>query len=136
MAFDVSYEAAEMMNQLARTIPHEVDQIHSANEEITRCYNSVQHTIGPHTRRIESIVHNVEKLLKQNADEFSRASDALVLQSNRVRRILDAKYQFRESLKVSVTHVASGNNASANPSGDPTIGALNRNKGNQTEYEL
>ena len=56
MAFEITYEAVEMMRNLAKKIPNSVDAIHQSNVEVIKCYESVRNTLGPHTRKIEAIV--------------------------------------------------------------------------------
>ena len=102
MAFEITYEAVEMMRNLAKKISNSVDAIHQSNVEVIKCYESVRNALGPHTRKIEAIVCDIEKLLKKNAEYFAIASNALNQQADRAQRILDMKYKFKNDLKVDV----------------------------------
>lgn len=135
VAFEITYEAVEMMRNLAKKIPNSVDAIHQSNVEVIKCYESVRNTLGPHTRKIEAIVCDIEKLLKKNAEYFTIASNALNQQADRAQRILDMKYKFKNDLKVDVMPTVSTSNGESNSSGSPTIGARIRKKSNEMEYE-
>ena len=89
VAFEITYEAVEMMRNLAKKISNSVDAIHQSNVEVIKCYESVRNALGPHTRKIEAIVCDIEKLLKKNAEYFAIASNALNQQADRAQRILD-----------------------------------------------
>ena len=135
VAFEITYEAVEMMRNLAKKISNSVDAIHQSNVEVIKCYESVRNALGPHTRKIEAIVCDIETLLKKNAEYFTIASNALNQQADRAQRILDMKYKFKNDLKVDVMPTVSTSNGESNSSGSPTIGARIRKKSNEMEYE-
>ena len=135
VAFEITYEAVEMMRNLAKKISNSVDAIHQSNVEVIKCYESVRNALGSHTRKIEAIVCDIEKLLKKNAEYFTIASNALNQQADRAQRILDMKYKFKNDLKVDVMPTVSTSNGESNSSGSPTIGARIRKKSNEMEYE-
>ena len=52
VAFEITYEAVEMMRNLAKKISNSVDAIHQSNVEVIKCYESMRNALGPHTRKI------------------------------------------------------------------------------------
>ena len=45
MAFEITYEAVEMMRNLAKKISNSVDAIHQSNVEVIKCYESVRNAL-------------------------------------------------------------------------------------------
>lgn len=133
LAFQVTDEAVAVMRDLAKKISNTIDGLHRASCEVTNCYEQVKDTVGPHTRQIEAIVKDLERLLKKNAEDINAVSRGLIQLSNRCQLILDKK-NFKDDLKVDFTPTVSFSDNYSLPEA-PAIGQRIRQKGNQTEYE-
>lgn len=68
MAFEITPSTVTLMRELSREIPGSVERLETANAEVIRCYEDVKETVGPHTQEIESIVKEINRLLKQSSD--------------------------------------------------------------------
>ena len=75
MAFEVSEEAVAVMRQLAKQLPNTVEEIQKSNVEVLNCYESVRDTVGPHARKIEVIVRDIEKQIKKSLADIQTVSD-------------------------------------------------------------
>lgn len=134
MAFQVSDEAVDMMRALSRQIPDAANEMSQAGREIMECYEQVKNTIGPHTKKIETIVREVDRLLKKNADSILNVSSELEKLANRCQYILDKK-NFRDSYRVGYAPSVTGKIDDKKPQEMPVKGQRILQKGNETEYE-
>ena len=135
MAFQVSYEAVEVMRKLAKKIPFTVDALLDANKEVIDCYEQVKDTVGPHSKKIESIVQEVEKRVRKNAVNIEFVANRLDQLAGRCQLILDKK-NFKNDLKVKIMPMVPSkqtNNSSSTEA--PVTGQREKQMCKQTEYE-
>ena len=135
MSFKITEEAVKVMREVAKNMINAIDDLHQADREIISCYEQVRHTIGPHSRQIQIIVKDVEKILKRNRGDISEASGRLDQVADQYQLILDKKI-FKNSLKVDITPNVYSNGLDRTLASEaPTIGQRIKQKGKQTEYE-
>lgn len=135
MAFQVSYEAVEVMENLAQKLPGIVDDLLNANKEVLECYEEVKNTVGPHSKQIEKIVRDVDKGIRKNMDDINTVAKGLKVLANRCQTIL-MKKNFRDDLKIGFTPTVSLKTTNNNSSDEaPALGQRTKQICNQTEYE-
>ncbi len=138
MAFEVSEEAVAVMRQLAKQLPNTVEEIQKSNVEVLNCYESVRDTVGPHARKIEVIVRDIEKQIKKSLADIQTVSENLTKMANLTQTILDndIKSNFKDSLKIGFTprvSPATTNNSSTGNNAAPNTGARVRELGHETQ---
>lgn len=88
MAFDITPNTVTLMRELSRKIPDSVERLETANLEVIRCYEDVKETVGPHTQEIESIVKEINRMLKQSSDCINEIPGRLNSLADRCEEVL------------------------------------------------
>lgn len=138
MAFEVSEEAVAVMRELAKQLPNTVEEIQKANVEVLNCYESVRDTVGPHARKIENIVRDVEKQIRKSFADICGVSERLTKMANRTQMILD-KNNFKSNLQIGFTPRVSStasNDSSTGNNATPNIGEQVRELGHETQLGM
>lgn len=88
MAFQVNEEAVSVMRDLAKKIPSSVEGLLQANKEILSCYEDVKETVGPHTQEIETIVQNLNQMIKKSSNSINEIPPKLEKLAERCEEVI------------------------------------------------